>query len=118
MASRVVVSSLLAGSCFAIATVQQSASETQSNANPIRKVVTLLQKMQAEVTAEGEKEAALYKKFMCYCSTNGNTLSESIDASSNKISSLDSQLASASAQKEQTEADLKKHQASRSDAKK
>ncbi len=35
--------------------------------NPIRKVVTLLQTMQKKVTEEGEAEAQLYKKFMCYC---------------------------------------------------
>ena len=40
-------------------------------ANPIRRVVTLLQDMQKGVEAEGEKEAELFKKFSCYCS--GNT---------------------------------------------
>ena len=39
----------------------------QMEANPIRKVVTLLQDMQKELEAEGEKEEELYNKFMCYC---------------------------------------------------
>ena len=36
----------------------------QTEANPIRKIVTLLQDMQKEITAEGEKEKKLYDKFM------------------------------------------------------
>ena len=43
----------------------------QTEANPIRKVVTLLQDMQKEIEAEGEKEKALYDKFMCYCNATG-----------------------------------------------
>ena len=39
----------------------------QMEANPIRKVVTLLQDMQKELEAEGKKEEELYNKFMCYC---------------------------------------------------
>ena len=34
-------------------------------------VVTILQDMQKEIEAEGEKEKGLYDKFMCYC--DGNT---------------------------------------------
>ena len=33
-------------------------------ANPIRKVVNLLQMMQKKVEAEGEKEAKLFEKFI------------------------------------------------------
>merc|ERR1712060_940826 len=84
----------------------------------IRKVVVMLQKMQAEVIADGEKQEEAYKKFMCYCKTGTDTLNESIEASKNKISSLESQLKGALAAKEQTSADLKAHQTSRSDAKK
>ena len=43
----------------------------QTEANPIRKVVTLLQDMQKEIEAEGEKEKGLYDKFMCYCTASG-----------------------------------------------
>ena len=41
----------------------------QVEANPIRKVVTLLQDMQKELEAEGKKEEDLYNKFMCYCTS-------------------------------------------------
>ena len=43
------------------------ATATATAANPIRKVVTMLQNMQTKVTEEGKKEQDLFEKFMCYC---------------------------------------------------
>merc|ERR1719436_520969 len=80
--------------------------------NPIRKVVTLLQDMQTKVTAEGKKEEALYKKFMCYCKTSGETLAASIAAAKAKIESIGAEIKAASAKKKQTEQDLSDHQTS------
>ena len=37
---------------------------SRAQANPVRKVVTMLQKMQTKVLEEGKKEEALYHKFM------------------------------------------------------
>merc|ERR1719436_579803 len=85
--------------------------------NPIRKVVTLLQDMQTKVTAEGKKQEALYKKFMCYCKTSGDTLAASITAAKAKIDSLSAEIKAAGEKKKQTEQDLKEHQASRAEAK-
>ena len=45
-----------------------SAAAAEAGANPIRKVVTLMQNMQKEIEAEGAKEKELFDKFMCYCS--------------------------------------------------
>jgi hypothetical protein len=47
-------------------------------ANPIRKVVTMLQSMQKKITAEGEKEEELFDKFMCYCKNGASALAKSI----------------------------------------
>ena len=47
------------------------AAEVQ--ANPIRKVVSMLQGLQKKVEAEAKKDQELYDKFMCYCK-NGATL--------------------------------------------
>eukprot|EP00425_Heterocapsa_triquetra_P009464 CAMPEP_0195130618 /NCGR_PEP_ID=MMETSP0448-20130528/143541_1 /TAXON_ID=66468 /ORGANISM="Heterocapsa triquestra, Strain CCMP 448" /LENGTH=74 /DNA_ID=CAMNT_0040168535 /DNA_START=11 /DNA_END=232 /DNA_ORIENTATION=- len=63
---------LALGAPPAAAAVAARASEVavaQNHANPIRKVVTMLQNMQMKVTEEGEKEKELYNKFMCYCKT-------------------------------------------------
>jgi hypothetical protein len=57
------------------AMVQQ---QQQVAANPIRKVVTMLQAMEKKVTAEGEKETELFEKFMCYCKNGDEALAASI----------------------------------------
>merc|ERR1740129_2125989 len=60
----------------------------QSNANPVRKVVSMLQAMQAKVQSEGEKEKELYDKFMCYCKGGRSDLSSSITAAKAKLGDL------------------------------
>jgi len=86
-------------------------------ANPIRRVVTMLQEMQVKVTQEGEKEQALFDKFMCYCKTACGDLEASIKAGKAKITSLEELLKTGKEKMEQLEADLKEHEASRTEAK-
>eukprot|EP00933_Yihiella_yeosuensis_P045960 TRINITY_DN413_c0_g1_i1.p1 TRINITY_DN413_c0_g1~~TRINITY_DN413_c0_g1_i1.p1 ORF type:complete len:689 (-),score=239.47 TRINITY_DN413_c0_g1_i1:136-2202(-) len=38
-----------------------------AGANPIRRVVNMLQKLSTKIDEEGEKEKELYEKFMCHC---------------------------------------------------
>jgi len=100
---------------FSRAAVQ---SETSSvAANPIRKVVTLLQNMQKKVQAEGEKEKALFEKYMCYCKTSGGDLSKSIADAKTKMPQVASDIEAAENQKVQLAADVKQAQADRSAAK-
>jgi len=93
-----------------------AAESSTAAANPIRKVVTLLQNMQHKVTEEGKLEQDLYDKFMCYCKTGSSDLSASIDAAKNKIESLTAAIETDTKKKEQTEASLKEAQTSRSEA--
>merc|ERR1740129_1132323 len=88
-----------------------------STANPIRRVVTMLQEMQVKVTEEGKKEQDLFDKFMCYCKTAGGDLEASIKEGTAKIASLGELLKAGKEQMEQFEADLKEHEASRTEAK-
>lgn len=85
-------------------------------ANPIRRVVTLLQDMKKEVVAEGEKESALYKKFQCYCKTNDGSLEASSKASEERIATNTAAAAEKAGLKKQTEEDLKQHKADRKEA--
>jgi len=96
-----------------------SANADQSNAaaNPIRKVVTMLQKMQKKVEAEGEKEKELFDKFMCYCKTGVGDLSKSIGDTNTKIPELQATIEESISQKAQLQEDLKKHQTDRASAK-
>jgi len=96
----------------------QGRSDTEVLANPIRKVVTMLQSMQAKVQEEGEKEAALYEKFMCYCKTAGGDLTASIAAAETSISDLSTKIKTSEEEKVQLESDLQQAQVDREAAKK
>merc|ERR1719305_1484858 len=84
-------------------------AEGASGANPIRKVVTLLQDMQKETEAEGAKEKELFDKFMCYCSGNTAELQKSIEDSKAKIDDLSGKLKAETAEKAQMELDVVAH---------
>jgi len=102
----------------ALAAVAMSSHETQSTAaNPIRKVVTMLQSMQAKVQEEGEKELALYDKYMCYCKTAGGDLQASIAAAGDSISELGNKIKAGEEQKVVLEEELKTAQTDRTAAK-
>merc|ERR1719163_2407197 len=110
MAASIVFAALLAVSV----PVQAVDQGTVLSANPVRKVVTMLQNMEKKVTAEGEKEQKLYDKFMCYCKNAGGDLSKSIADSDAKLSSLPSEIEAAEANKKQLDEELKAHQVDRS----
>eukprot|EP00928_Gymnodinium_smaydae_P051065 TRINITY_DN3459_c0_g4_i1.p1 TRINITY_DN3459_c0_g4~~TRINITY_DN3459_c0_g4_i1.p1 ORF type:complete len:695 (-),score=231.88 TRINITY_DN3459_c0_g4_i1:85-2169(-) len=113
--SRLVLGASCVAAASALSTDQQDAAAV--GANPIRKVVTMLQAMQKKVTEEGEKEEQLYKKFMCYCKTNGGSLQESIASAGTKAPALEDDIKAAAAQKVQLDEDLKQHQSDREAAK-
>jgi len=87
-------------------------------ANPIRKVVTMLQDMQQSVEAEGEKEKELYEKFMCSCQSQGGSLESNIASSNQKIGELSSKIESNAAQKSQLDQDVVSHKSDREEAEK
>merc|ERR1719424_2198185 len=104
----------------ALPTFSQAASQTEAAnaaANPIRKVVTMLQNMVKKVEAEGEAEKVLFDKFMCYCKTSGGDLSKSIGDANTKMPQLDSDIKAGEAKKKQLDEDIKQHQVDRSAAK-
>jgi len=101
----------------AAALTVEARSKAATEVNPIRKVVTLLQNMQAKVTAEGAAQKELFDKFMCYCKTSGGDLSKSIAESKAKIEQLDASIKQLTASKEQTAAGLEADKKSRVEAK-
>jgi len=109
---RVLLLGLLAGSSLA------AKEDSLNMANPIRRVVTLLQKMQSSVVAEGEKEKKLFEEFMCYCKTGTDDLEKSIGAAETKIPQVESALAEAEAALSQLKKDIEEHKANVADAKK
>jgi len=94
-------------------TAEQKAA---NGANPIRKVVTMLQMMVKKIEAEGVKEKEMYDKFMCYCANADETLGKSIGDANTKIPQLESDIKQAVEEKAQLESDLEAHQADRAAA--
>merc|ERR1719158_1132882 len=86
-------------------------------ANPMRRVITMLQMMVKKVEAEGKKETELFEKFMCYCDTGSATLGKSIADAEEKIPQVESDIKEAEAEKKQLDTDLETHKADRETAK-
>merc|ERR1719326_2432765 len=102
---------------LAHAQATNSNDKDEATANPIRRVVTLLQQMAKKVEAEGKAQQELFDKFMCYCKNSGDELGKSISDAQTKIPQLESDIKEAEAEKAQLEADLKQHRLDRDDAK-
>jgi len=85
-------------------------------ANPIRRVVNMLQAMQKKCEEEGRKEEDLYEKFVCYCKTSSGDLTQSIADAQTKISQLETQVTEDTAAKAQLDEELKNHKADRAEA--
>jgi len=100
----------------AIQATEQGQS-SQLHANPIRKVVTMLQSMVKKVEAEGEKEKELFDKYMCYCKNSGGDLSKSIAAAGDKVPELEASIKEGESKKAQLDEDIKQHQSDRTAAK-
>jgi chromosome segregation ATPase len=93
------------------------ASEVEHRANPIRKVVTMLQMMQNKVSAEGKEKQAIFDKFMCYCNNADTLLGGAITAAENKIPMLESSIGEDAGLKKQLDADIVKHKSEKVAAK-
>jgi chromosome segregation ATPase len=84
--------------------------------NPMRKIITLLQDMQKEIEADGEKEEEAFEKFMCYCDGNTDQMYKASAAGKQMVETLKSKLESMKAEKAQLEQELKGHKDSRAAA--
>jgi len=109
----------MAAALALLASNPASATEVaaQSRANPIRRVVTMLQNIQKKVEQEGEADEELHKKFMCYCKTGSGQLEASIADAEAKIEAVAAETKELTGQKAQLEQDLEAHKADRSAAK-
>merc|ERR1719226_191235 len=83
-----------------------SAVQQQQQANPVRKVVSMLQSMQQKIIAEGKKQEEAYDKFSCYCKTSGGDLSASILAAQDQIAALTTSIGVDTEKKQQTQHNL------------
>jgi hypothetical protein len=107
---------VVAGAAAALLSAQQASAES-NRANPIRRVVTMMQSMAKKVEAEGEAEEKLYAKFFCYCESGASSLGQSIAAAETKIPQLESSIKATAAELEQLGGGTTKAKADRADAK-
>jgi chromosome segregation ATPase len=101
----------------AAVTSGSQAAEDGSAANPIRKVVSLLQRMAKKVEEEGKREQELFDKFMCYCKNSGASLAASIADNDAQVPALQSDIEESESKLETTKQELAQHQKDRDDAK-
>merc|ERR1740138_634088 len=89
---KITVAAALAASTEGVQVARSGVSEgagiAVQRANPIRRVVTMLQKIQKKVETEGETETELHEKFMCNCKTSGAAYTLSISDGEAKVESL------------------------------
>jgi len=88
---------------------------TDTNANPIRKVVNMLNMMTEKVEAEGKREEDLFEKYMCYCKTNEAEVSKSIETANERIPQLEAQVKESSSVKSQLQTEVKEHKVDRAE---
>jgi len=102
---------------FLVLAISESQARAEVLSNPVRKVVKMLQSMQAKVQEEGDKETALYEKFMCYCKTAGGDLTASIAAAETSITELSNKIKTSKEEKVQLESELEQAKVDREGAK-
>jgi len=82
-------------------------AKEQQSANPMRKIINLLQEMRKQVEKEGEKKQELFDAFMCYCKKNSEKTQKSVEDQTAKIDSLKSTMEELSGSNEQLKAEVK-----------
>jgi len=104
---------------FGLVAVQAAAYEDKNAMaeNPIRRIVSLLQKMQTEVGEEAERDKDLSEKFECYCKTNDGELSQSTETLRNQIPQIEASIEEAVSLKAQLDQELAEHKSTRENAK-
>jgi len=87
---------LLLVAASASATMQPAGQS--ANQSPIRRVVTLIEEMKAQVSKEGEADTEAYDKYACWCETNDREKTAAIATAEERIDSLSSAIEEYAAQ--------------------
>lgn len=94
-------------------------SETvQFGANPMRKIITMLQDMLKEIEREGETEKELFDKAMCACETGQKELQKTIEDATADSETQASTIEAQTAEKSQLTQEIEDHKTSGAQAEK
>merc|ERR1719387_1951 len=88
---------------------QALSNRAEVQANPMRKVIRMMQDMTKELEREGELEAEIFEKALCACEGGEKDLVKAIDSSTAEIESSKSKIGSAEAEKAQLAQELDDH---------
>jgi DNA repair exonuclease SbcCD ATPase subunit len=77
-----------------------AADAKQDKMAAVDKVVSMLEDLQSQVLAEGEKEAATYNKFSCFCKTTQKDKTESIKTGRDDKTSLTAEITKLSGERD------------------
>merc|ERR1719420_1938857 len=94
---------------FLINGAHGAALEEKTQVNPIRKIINLLEGMQKEIEAEGEKEKKLFDNFMCFCDNGAGDLLKAANEAEAENKAATAQLEQDTSEKAQLEEDIKTH---------
>jgi hypothetical protein len=103
---------------LAIAATTAHSSSVNGHANPIRKVVTMLQNLKAKVEGEGAKEREIHEKYMCYCKNGAASLEKSLADGGSRFPQLEADIKAAEAKKAGLDNEIANHKADQVGAKK
>jgi chromosome segregation ATPase len=105
-------------STCAFSALASTVDKSIATSNPIRKVVNLLHSLQKKVEVEGERDLALFNKYMCYCKNSDGSLQESIADATAKVPQVSSAISEAEEKDVQVKAAVAKAKTDRDAAKK
>jgi chromosome segregation ATPase len=60
----------------------------QGQSNPLKKVITLLEEMKKQVTAEGSEDAKSYEQYECWCTTSENEKNAAVAEADRRLADL------------------------------
>jgi len=104
-------------SLLVIALAFQPSMAASTAENPMRKIITMLQDMAAELEREGEVEKEIFAKALCTCEGGTAELTKVIDDSSAAMEELSSKIKAGTAEKTQLAQDVAEHKSTATSAK-
>merc|ERR1719359_1204261 len=84
-------------------------SQLKAKVNPVEKVTALLEKLQAEIEADGKAEAESYDKFACFCKEQADNKQYAIEKFNEQMDSLKATIADKKAKKATLDSEIIDH---------
>merc|ERR1719379_401644 len=93
-----------------------SAAEIEDKPNAVRRVITLIEEMKAQVEKEGEEDKKAYDAYACWCKTNDAEKTAAIENAETRINELTAAIEGFAALKAQLTTEIEKLEADIADA--